>query len=123
MASSTSNTAVTAVQLTQNESSTSYMFNSTLSTHGFTILADDLSKLVVQIYNLDTAAAPIVVAAGASPYTRIGIGSLSTSIASSEYRMVGPFDSAQFRGSTGGITIDSTSTGSTNLAVRAYLLP
>ena len=48
MASSTSNTALTVNSLSLNASSSDYGLASTLSTHGWTVLADDLSKLVIQ---------------------------------------------------------------------------
>lgn len=112
-----------AVELSFNASSTSFEVASSADGVGWTVSVDDMSKLIVQGYNSDTGVAAIVIASGGSPYISRGIGTLSTSIASSEYRVFGPFESMRFKSTSNTLVINSTSTCSTNVTMRAYLLP
>lgn len=112
-----------AVALSFNESSTSVEQASTTSGDGWTVSVDDCSKLIIQGYNSDTNACELAINAGGSPFISIGQGALSTSISSSEYRVFGPFESMRFKSTSNTLVIASTSTASTNVTLRAYLLP
>lgn len=117
-------TTLSLVSLTVNTSSTSVEAAATYN-DGFTVACDDLSKLILQGYNSDTGVATVSInaATSGSVFIAKGIGALSTSIGSSEYRVFGPFESVRFKSTNLTVVINSTSTCSTNVTFRAYQLP
>lgn len=117
-------TTLTAVQLTVNASSTSVEAGASAQ-DGWTLACDDFSKLLVLGYNSDTAAVALSfnAASSGSLFVGKGQGDLSTSIASSEYRTFGPFESYRFKSTSNTLVINCTAAASTKVTLRAYLLP
>jgi hypothetical protein len=113
---------MTLVSLNFNASSSSVEVTAS-NTDGFQVACDNLSKLLLLAYNNDTGVASVSVLAGGAPYIGIGVGNLTTSIAGKEYRVFGPFEGTRFKSSNATVVINSTSTASTNVTFRAYLLP
>ena len=79
-------------------------------------------KVVLLVENEDTAdACSIVVKAG--DFINAGVGDLTTSIALSSSKLIGPFESARFSDSDGKIQIETSSTGTLDGKIEAILLP
>jgi hypothetical protein len=118
-------TAITVTDLTINASCTSVVSAATTAGAGWEATASNFSKLFLLGYNSDTGVAAITINAASSgtDWAGKGIGSLSTSIASSEYRVFGPFEGFRFASTNGSLQIDSDSTCSTLVSFYAWLLP
>jgi hypothetical protein len=92
---------------------------------GWEVTAGDFSKLVLVGYNSDTAACAITINAATSgtDWAGKGIGSLSTSIASSARVLFGPFEGFRFESTNGSLQIDSASTASSMVVFWAWSMP
>jgi len=122
--------SITPTTITAYNGSTNYT-----ATTGSTMIVfavDDMSKAFVHVYQSDTAALSLTVgspndhwiARGAGS-TANGDGTLTVSVGSSEYHVIGPFESARFRSSnsTAALTITTSSTSGTNATYHMFILP
>jgi hypothetical protein len=120
-------TTLTAIALELNGSTAITATNTTLSTgstYGLSVSCDNMSKLVILGYNSDTGTCTdIVFACSDSHYIRRGLTALSTSISSSAYVWFGPFDSMQYKSSSGTLEFGMGSTTSTKVSWFAFTLP
>lgn len=116
-------TAATALQLQLNGSTAISSVVPGSSNGQVEIVNDDMSKLAVMMYNGDTAAATMELVAGGDIMLRSGLTALSTSVGSSAYVWFGPFDSMQYKSTSGEIQFNFTSTASTLVQIWAWYLP
>jgi len=82
---------------------------------------DDFSKLLVYIENEDTVAMTATFKAG--DFSDNCLGDLGVSIAASTHKVIGPFDSSRFKDEDGKLTIETSSTGTLDGKIQAFILP
>jgi hypothetical protein len=121
-------TQINYTSLDFNESSSTYgnFVNPDTTDYNY-IACSDFSKLAIVMYNSDTAVCTIsikgITSTGDNQFVGKGFADLSTSVASSEIRWFGPFESAKFKSTEGWLWINSTSTAAANCRISAALLP
>lgn len=83
---------------------------------------DNARKVLLLAENESTADA-LTVSIIAGDFVSAGIGDLDVSLAVSTSKLIGPFESARFLDSDGKIQIETSSTGTLDGKLEAFLLP